>query len=73
MYWLEYGAKRSYGLSLPWLHCCEGKDVKNNEDEKVGGKENGVGSEVEVQAEGNSTYLFLCHPIHSLSSSENYS
>jgi len=49
------------------------KEENKGKDEKVGGKENGVGSGVEVQAEGNSTFLFLCDPIHSLSSSENYS
>jgi len=49
------------------------KEEKKGIDEKVGGEENGVGSGVEVQAEGNSTYSFLCDLIHSLSSSENYS
>lgn len=49
------------------------KEEKKGKDDKMGSKENGVGSGVEVQAEDNSRFLFLCHPVHSLSSSENYS
>jgi hypothetical protein len=48
------------------------KEEKKGKDEKVRGKKNGVGSGVDLQAEGNSTFLFV-NPIHSLSSSQNYS
>jgi hypothetical protein len=53
-------------LRIMWMKRRVRRRRKKGKDEKVRGKENGVGSGVEVQAEGNSTFYFVIPYFHCL-------